>query len=83
MPESAVRPAAGMRPILLQNGRLIDPSAGRDEVTDLLLSDGVVLSVGRGLSAPEGTDVRDVSGLVVCPGLIDLQRDAEHRPARR
>ena len=40
--------------------------------TDLLLSDGVITAVGPGLSAPEGADVVDASGLVALPGLVDL-----------
>ena len=29
-----------MRPILIRNGRVIDPSQGIDEVADVLLADG-------------------------------------------
>src|SRR5690606_15380909 len=38
----------------------------------VLLVDGTVARLGRGLEAPEHAEVRNVSGLVVCPGLIDL-----------
>jgi dihydroorotase len=60
------------RPILLRQGRVIDPARGTDEVADVLLQDGKVAAVGRGLVAPDGADVRDVSGLVVAPGLVDV-----------
>jgi dihydroorotase len=60
------------RPVLLRGGRLIDPATGLDELTDLLLVDGEVAAHGRGLGLPDGGQVRDVSGLIVCPGLIDL-----------
>jgi dihydroorotase len=61
-----------MRPILIRNGRVVDPSTGFDDSADVLLTDGRVVEVGRGLGAPDDADVRDASGLVVCPGFIDL-----------
>ena len=60
------------RPLLLRGGRVVDPSQGIDDVLDVLLVDGTVARLGRGLEAPEHAEVRNVSGLVVCPGLIDL-----------
>ncbi|GFO61395.1 dihydroorotase [Geomonas silvestris] len=39
---------------------------------DVLIADGVVLELGTGLSAPEGTETIDATGLVVTPGLIDM-----------
>jgi dihydroorotase len=59
-------------PLLLRGGRIIDPSAGRDEPGEVLLSEGRIVGVGRSLGDPDGVSVLDVSGLVVCPGLIDL-----------
>lgn len=58
--------------VLLKGGRVIDPSQGIDDVLDVLLVDGKVAAVGEALDAPEGADVRDVSGLVVTPGLVDV-----------
>lgn len=58
--------------ILLKGGRVVDPAAGVDERLDVRLADGVVAAVGADLEAPEGADVRDVSGLVVAPGLVDV-----------
>jgi dihydroorotase len=43
-----------------------------DEIGDLLLRDGKVAALGRGLGVPDGAEVVDVSGCVVSPGLIDL-----------
>ncbi|HET7622054.1 MAG TPA: dihydroorotase [Gemmatimonadaceae bacterium] len=60
------------RDILLSGGRVIDPSAGRDETTDVLLRDGKVEAIGRSLGAPEGAEVLDCSGLLVSPGFIDV-----------
>jgi dihydroorotase len=58
-------------PLLLRGGRVIDPSRSFDAVADVLLRDGVVVTVGA-VGTPDGAAVLDVSGLVVCPGLIDL-----------
>jgi dihydroorotase len=60
------------RPILLRGGRIIDPSRDLDQAGDLLIQDGKIAGVGRGLGAPDGTDVRDLNGKVIAPGLIDL-----------
>ncbi len=57
--------------LVLRNGRVIDPSQGIDRVTDVAFSGGKVAAIGDGLDA-EGADIRDVSGLIVTPGLIDL-----------
>jgi len=55
--------------LILRGGRVIDPSQGIDRVTDVAFSDGKVAAVGDSLT---GTKVRDVSGKIVTPGLIDL-----------
>ncbi len=60
------------RPLLISGGRVIDPSRGYDEQADVLLAGGLVEAVGRGLGAPDGAEVLDASGLVVCPGLVDV-----------
>lgn len=60
------------RPLLLRGGRVIDPSRKLDETTDVLVQDGKVAGVGRGLGVPDGADVRDVHERVVAPGLVDV-----------
>jgi dihydroorotase len=58
---------------LLKGGRLVDPATGRDGAFDLLIQDGRVAGVGRNLPADADTTVIQLpSGLVVCPGLIDM-----------
>ena len=57
--------------LLLKGGRVVDPARGLDEPADVVLADGVVAEVGRRLPAKGGRTL-DVSGLVVCPGFIDL-----------
>ena len=58
--------------LILRGGRVIDPSQKLDEVTDIGFSAGKVSRIGQGLKADAGTAVRDVSGYIVTPGLIDL-----------
>src|SRR5450631_1994699 len=58
--------------LVLRGGRVIDPSQKLDAVTDVAFADGKVAKVGNELKADPGTDVRDVSGYIVTPGLIDL-----------
>lgn len=61
-----------MTSILIRGGRVIDPSRGTDGVADLLVEDGKISAVGRGVEAPDGAAIIDAAGKVVAPGLIDL-----------
>ena len=58
--------------LILRNGRVIDPSQKLDAVCDVAFTAGKVGRVGPRLEPDAGTVVRDVSGLIVTPGLIDL-----------
>src|ERR1700751_33295 len=58
--------------LILRGGRVVDPSQKVDAVTDVAFAGGKVAAVGNGLKAEAGTEVRDVSGYIVTPGLIDL-----------
>jgi len=59
-----------MSSILIQNGRVIDPSRQVDQVTDLLISDGRIAAIGAATDG--GETVIDASGKIVAPGLIDM-----------
>ncbi len=58
--------------LLVRNGRVVDPANQMDAVADVLVQDGVVRRVGPRLPAPEGAEIVDATGKVVCPGLIDI-----------
>src|SRR5580693_6322552 len=58
--------------LILRGGRVIDPSQKLDAVTDIAFAAGNVAMVGHALNADSGTDVRDVTGHIVTPGLIDM-----------
>jgi dihydroorotase len=76
---------------LLVNGRLIDPSTGRDDRGGLLIEGGVIRNIGphvTAASAPAGATVHDCDGLVVAPGLVDMrvfigEPGEEHRETLR
>jgi len=59
-----------MSAILLQNGRVIDPSQQMDRVTNLLIDDGRITAYD---AQPDGQEtIIDASGKIVAPGLIDM-----------
>jgi dihydroorotase len=60
-----------MRDLVLTGGRIIDPASGRDETADIAFGDGRVTEIGHDLPVGD-TEIVDVRGLVVVPGLIDL-----------
>ena len=57
---------------LIKGGRVLDPANGVDAVQDLLIQDGKIARLDKGLKAPEGTPVIDAAGKVVCPGFLDI-----------
>ena len=63
-----------MSSLLLTGGRVIDPAQRLDAEADVLIVEGKVVAVGSnaGKQAPREIKKMDVTGLVVCPGLIDL-----------
>ncbi|WP_157263559.1 dihydroorotase [Azohydromonas aeria] len=58
--------------ILIKNGRVVDPASGRDEVADVAIAAGRILTIGAVSPDFEAERVIDADGLVVAPGLVDL-----------
>lgn len=58
--------------IAIKHGRLIDPKHQLDAQQDLFLADGRVAAIGQPPADFTADQEIDASGLVVCPGLIDL-----------
>ena len=56
--------------IILQNGRLIDPSTGRDETADIWVEDGRIIAPAGEI--PSAATRFDLSGKWLVPGLIDM-----------
>src|SRR5438309_1075470 len=64
-----------MKTTLITNGHMIDPANGIDRVGDVYISGGKIVKIDLEASLrkhPHDLDVIDASGLVVCPGLIDI-----------
>jgi dihydroorotase len=57
--------------LVLTGGHVVDPGQGVDRVTDVAFAGGKVAAVGDGLNG-SATQVRDVSGTIVMPGMIDF-----------
>ncbi len=58
--------------LILKGARVIDPSQNHDGLCDVGFADGRVSGFGRDLAAGPATQVRDMAGAIVTPGLIDL-----------
>ncbi len=59
-----------MASLLIQNGRVIDPSQQMDRIANLLVVDGRIAALDV---QPGGEQtIIDASGKIVCPGLIDM-----------
>lgn len=58
--------------ILIQNGRVIDPARGFDQVCDVALAAGRVVAVGQAPAGFVADRAVDASGQWVLPGLVDL-----------
>jgi dihydroorotase len=58
--------------LLIKNGRVVDPSQGLDDSLDLLVENGLIKELGKGLNAPAGVETFDAGGNYVVPGLVDM-----------
>src|SRR5499427_9549718 len=63
-----------MNSLLLTGGRVIDPANRLDSTADVLILNGKIATVGKDAASQAPRDIErfDATGLVVCPGLIDL-----------
>lgn len=60
-----------MKRRMIKHGKLFTIANGVLENGDILIEDGKIAAVDRGLPVPEGTEVIDAAGTYVTPGLID------------
>jgi len=56
--------------VLLKGGTLVTISNG-NMISDLLIKDGLIASIGESLSAEEDVEIIDCEGLYIYPGMID------------
>lgn len=65
-----------MSNLVLKNVRIIDPSRNLDEIGTIVVKDGLIVAAGKDAQnqgAPGGATVRDCTGLVAAPGLVDAR----------
>ena len=58
-------------PLLLKNGRVLDPSQSLDDTLDLLINGTTISKLGQNLT-DDSAQVIDASGLVIAPGFVDM-----------
>jgi dihydroorotase len=58
--------------ILIKNGRVIDPGSGFDEVCDIALGAGRIVSIKNIALNFAPSKVIDANGCIVAPGIVDL-----------
>ncbi|MSQ51904.1 MAG: dihydroorotase [Betaproteobacteria bacterium] len=58
--------------ITIKNGHLVDPRNNVDADTDLFISEGKVVALGKAPPGFRAEQAIDAKGMVVCPGLVDL-----------
>lgn len=56
----------------ISNGRVIDPANAIDGVQDVFIADGRILAIGDAFQGFTADREIDATGLIVCPGLVDL-----------
>ena len=58
--------------LLIKGGRVVDPAQNIDDVLDVMIVDGVIRELGKGLQPERDCEVISAEGLLVTPGLIDM-----------
>ena len=63
--------------LFIHGGHIIDPGQGIDQIGDLLIAEGKIVHLGGKMptviaSEAKQSPVVDATGLVICPGFIDL-----------
>ncbi|MEY3205294.1 MAG: hypothetical protein RLZZ21_1625 [Planctomycetota bacterium] len=63
-----------MATLLIRGGRVIDPAQNIDRIDDVLVRDGLVVSIGHegGQALGRADETIEASGLIVAPGLVDM-----------
>ncbi|GJL82276.1 MAG: dihydroorotase [marine bacterium B5-7] len=59
--------------LCIRGGRVIDPASGFDQICDLHIRNERIVAIGGAPPDANHTGVIDAKGLIVAPGLIDMQ----------
>jgi imidazolonepropionase-like amidohydrolase len=57
--------------LLIKNGTVLTVTKGTLEGSDVLIENGKITKIGKGLTAPAGTKTIDATGKYIMPGIID------------
>jgi dihydroorotase len=57
--------------LLIQNARIASENSPMLTEADILISDGIIQQIGKGLQAPADTRVLDAAGRILMPGMFD------------
>jgi dihydroorotase len=57
--------------LLLRGGRVLSPADHLDNIADVGVKDGKIVAIAANLPREQAANVRDATGLLVLPGLID------------
>jgi len=58
--------------ILIQNGRILDPASGFDQIGDVAIAAGRIVAMGQAPDDFKPNRVIEARGAIVAPGLVDL-----------
>jgi dihydroorotase len=61
-----------MDTLLLRNANIVDPQAGLNGESDILIEQGRITKVAKGIKAAPGIRVVDLGGKIVAPGFLDM-----------
>ena len=69
--------------LFIRNGFVVsmDPEVGEIPNGDVLVEDGVIVEVGRGLEVGDAEEI-DATGMIVMPGFVDTHRHTWQTPVR-
>jgi 5-methylthioadenosine/S-adenosylhomocysteine deaminase len=69
--------------LFIRNGFVVsmDPDVGEIPNGDVLVEDGVIVEIGRGLEVGDAEEV-DATGMIVMPGFVDTHRHTWQTPVR-
>jgi len=62
--------------IIIRNGRIIDGCGNPWYKADIAIKDGKIIKIGK-VSPSEADEVIDATGLIVCPGFIDMHSHSD------
>lgn len=57
--------------MLIKNGFIIDPASGKSYAADIRIKDSLIGDIAENITAENGEETFDASGLTIAPGLID------------